>query len=354
MSPRVFVSHSHKDAGTYSALCLALDQSSISRWDVNKLSVGLSLADGLRAAIDACDVCVFLATTNSVNSQWCHAELGAFWGGAKRVIVFLAEPSLTEAQLPPQLRGDLVTDDASRLIEGIRTHKAGPVGITPDGYCVTLGSLHVRVAFGRLELMLEPAEDCLMALPANEFFDDECIHDNRSALGAFVQHHFPGRTLDLQALVAAALAGKVSSQVDKYPGETAASYGIGKCVYLENPLEKRVRLAMVAVTTQRANAGLQAKASYIFEAALSLSQLMANHRLTRLYMPVIGSGHGGLKPETGLICLLLAFSELQKQLGHRHLREINFVVYRPNSDAVPIISESSARNLLKFAAENFS
>lgn len=354
MSPRVFVSHSHKDAGTYSALCLALDQSSISRWDVKHLSVGLSLADGLRAAIDACDVCVFLATTNSVDSEWCHAELGAFWGASKRVIVFLAEPSLTEAQLPPQLRGDLVTDDASRLIEGIRTHKTGPVGIMSDGYCVTLGSLHVRVAFGRLELMVEPGEDCLLALPANEFFDDECIDDQRSALGAFVQYHFPGRVLDLQALVATALAGEVSNQVDKYPGQAAASYGIGKCVYLVNPLDKRMRLAMVAVTTQRANAGLQAKASYVFEAALSLSQLMANRRLTRLYLPVIGSGHGGLKPEVALTCLLLAFSELQRQLGHHHLREINIVIYRSSSDAVPAISESFVRSVLKFAADNFS
>jgi TIR domain len=354
MSPRVFVSHSHRDAGSYSALCLALDHSSIRRWDVRNLSVGLPLAEGLRAAIDACDVCVFLATTNSVNSEWCHAELGAFWGATKRVIVYLAEPSLTEEQLPPQFRGDLVTDDATRLIEAIRTHQSGPVRILSDGYCVNLGSLHVRAAFGRLELMGEFEEDCLLALPANEFFDDECIDDKRSALGAFVQYHFPGRTLDVQALVATALAGEVANQVDKYPGQVAASSGIGKCVYLVNPLDKLMRLAMVAVTTQRANAGIQARASYVFEAALSLSQLMANHRLTRLYLPVIGCGHGGLKPEVALICLLLAFVELQGQLGHRHLREINIIIHRPTPDAVPAISESFVRSVLKFVAENIS
>ena len=354
MSPRVFVSHSHKDAGSYSALCLALDSCSISRWDVKHLTVGASLADGLRAAIDSCDVCVFLATSNSVISEWCHAELGAFWGASKRVLVFLAEPSLTETQLPPQFRGHLVTDDASRLVEAIRTSETGPVGILSNGYFVNLGPMQVRVAFGRLELVGDNGEDCLLALPANEFFDDECIGDKRSALGAFIQHHFPDRVSDLQALVASALAGEVTNQVEKYPGQSAASYGIGKCAYLINPFDKPMRLAMVAVTTQRANAGLQAQASYVFEAAVSLSRLMANRRLTRLYLPAIGSGYGGLKPEAALITLLLAFAELHGKLGHRHLREINIVVYRPSPDSNPSISESFVRRALKFAADNFS
>ena len=159
---------------------------------------------------------------------------------------------------------------------------------------------------------------------------------------------------DLQALVASALAGEVTNQVEKYPGQSAASYGIGKCAYLINPFDKPMRLAMVAVTTQRANAGLQAQASYVFEAAVSLSRLMANRRLTRLYLPAIGSGHGGLKPEVALITLLLAFAELHGTLGHRHLREINIVVYRPSPDSNPSISESFVRRALMFAADNFS
>ena len=67
---------------------------------------------------------------------------------------------------------------------------------------------------------------------------------------------------------------------------------------------------MVSVTTQRSNEGLRADASYIFEAVRSLQQLMANNRLSCLYIPILGSGHGGLKQEISLACMLIAFGEL--------------------------------------------
>jgi hypothetical protein len=70
-----------------------------------------------------------------------------------------------------------------------------------NGYSVTHGRLTIQVRMGRIE-ECECADDCLIALPANEFFDDACIHDSRSALGAYMQHHFSGRIPEIQALVA--------------------------------------------------------------------------------------------------------------------------------------------------------
>lgn len=84
MTIQVFISHSGEDKAAYSSLCLALDNSGVSRWDVSKLSLGKPLAERLRAAIEECDLCIFLATARSLESRWCLAELGAFWGAGKK------------------------------------------------------------------------------------------------------------------------------------------------------------------------------------------------------------------------------------------------------------------------------
>lgn len=114
---QVFISHSHKDAGIYSALCIALDAAPIDRWKPRELSPSESLAEQLRQAIHDCQVCVFIVTRCSVASQWCLAELGAFWGAAKKVFLFMGESGLSDSDLPSQFRGSFWTSDAGTLIE---------------------------------------------------------------------------------------------------------------------------------------------------------------------------------------------------------------------------------------------
>jgi hypothetical protein len=325
----------------------------VSRWDVAKLSLGKSLAEGLRAAIEECDVCIFLATTHSLESRWCLAELGAFWGAGKKVVVYLADPEVDESEIPPQFRGNLWTADAMRLVKAIKETDTGRVRKTTNGYYASLGTMVIRVSLGRIEESDCSDEDCLVALPANEFFDDDCIHDSRSALGAFMQHHFKNNIPDIQALVRNALVNEPSEEVKNKPGNVASSYGVGKCVFLDRLLSSRLRIAMVSVTTQRADVGLRADAAYIFEAARSLQRVMANNRLTHLHVPLLGSGHGGLKGEVSLVCMLIAFGELHRKSCH-NLKELNIVVFRHGESYAPSISEVSIKRALDFASRLFA
>lgn len=130
----VFVSHSKQDEAVYSNFCLALDGSAVERWDPDTMAVGQSLSDQLREAIRVCDACVFLATKRSVASKWCMAELGAFWGSGKQVIIFLADPEVEDAQLPAHFQGNLWTRDARRVLETIRGLSAAVSDrvLTPD------------------------------------------------------------------------------------------------------------------------------------------------------------------------------------------------------------------------------
>jgi len=114
-----FISHSEKDTAIYSALCLALDGAGMERWDQVTLSLGEPLADQLRKAIRKCDACVFVATRQSVVSRWCLAELGAFWGAGKRILLFKGDSSLGDDDLPPQFKGSLWTNDAPALLTAL-------------------------------------------------------------------------------------------------------------------------------------------------------------------------------------------------------------------------------------------
>jgi hypothetical protein len=92
------------------------------------MSLGGSLSEQLRQAISDCGQCVFIATRRSIESQWCLAELGAFWGAGKTVILFLADPDLEEGALPPQFRGNLMANDAHRLIKELQNAQVTSLG----------------------------------------------------------------------------------------------------------------------------------------------------------------------------------------------------------------------------------
>ena len=116
---RVFVSHNTRDKAIYSTLCMALDAKKVPRWECTLIAGGDSLETQLRLAIEDCSICIFIATRQSIESPWCLAELGAFWGAQKRIIVFLADPTIEESALPPQLRGSLYVDDVNQLLRDL-------------------------------------------------------------------------------------------------------------------------------------------------------------------------------------------------------------------------------------------
>ena len=115
---RVFVSHSQsqEDANSYFKLCTAIERAGISRWDPSSLAHGASLSDQLRNAINDCDMCVFLATKNSIKSRWCLAELGAFWGMNKRVIMYIGDRKIKKSKLPKQFAGHKFTRDRAKVV----------------------------------------------------------------------------------------------------------------------------------------------------------------------------------------------------------------------------------------------
>lgn len=111
----VFISHSFENKPEFDNIADALALAGVPYWNPNEVKPGSSLRDQLRQAVDQCSVCVFVATHQALESSWCGAELGAFWGAGKPVIVYLSDTSLQEDDLPPIVQGDVWERRISRI-----------------------------------------------------------------------------------------------------------------------------------------------------------------------------------------------------------------------------------------------
>lgn len=160
----VFISHSFDNKPEFENVAEWLDQVGVEYWKPSEIRSASSLRDQLRAAVGRCNVCIFVATGKSVQSSWCGAELGAFWGAGIPIIVYLAEASLPEERLPPIVQGDvwerklsLVAARAKELATAPRSRDGVPLSPTALVSSMTAEQLEKIVA-GAVSLVMAQSE----------------------------------------------------------------------------------------------------------------------------------------------------------------------------------------------------
>jgi hypothetical protein len=151
-----------------------------------------------------------------------------------------------------------------------------------------ISQTNVHIEFGRIQDCVPTDSRSVVALPANEYFDDECITDSNSSLGAFVQHHFPQKPQirDFIRRVRVNLAEMPSQRVPRAERRIDDSYGIGKAILLNN-VEPDCRVILVSATTERTGIGLRAEPHFLYAALEGVVEAMNENRLNSLTMPVL-------------------------------------------------------------------
>jgi len=206
----------------------------------------------------------------------------------------------------------------------------------------------IRVIEGRLEDH-SPGAGTVVVLPCNEYFDDRCAGDVKSALGAYVNRQFEGQEEDFISLLREESKRKLGpgEVQQKTNDERAESFGPGRCVLLLKPLNRSVPVALVSTTTQRAGEGLAARISYLFSGTRELVSKLADARLTEVVMPILGGGHGRIDPPLALVGLLLAISEAARYgQGGQRLRSVTIVVFKRDSVTPPEVDRVVVRRAL--------
>ncbi|MBN2131929.1 MAG: TIR domain-containing protein [Sedimentisphaerales bacterium] len=116
---QIFISYTSEDKEELVRLTALLRQASLECVEVTDCmrAGNKPLSDQLRGLIEDSDVCIFIATNRSVRAPWCLAELGAFWGTGKTVIVYIADESLPDQEIPIQFRKDFWERDIEKVVE---------------------------------------------------------------------------------------------------------------------------------------------------------------------------------------------------------------------------------------------
>jgi hypothetical protein len=206
----------------------------------------------------------------------------------------------------------------------------------------------IRVIEGRLE-DLPPDSGTVIVLPCNEYFDDECAGDAKSALGAYVNRAFDGQVAPFIALVKDECKRKLGTPKSQQKTDDghAESFGPGRCLLLLKPLGRSVPVALVSTTTQRAGQGLAARICYLFDGMRELVERLANARFTDAAMPILGGGHGRIDAPLALVGLLLAVAEAARYgQGGQRLRSVTIVVFKRDENTPAQVDRVVVRRAL--------
>jgi|SRR5882672_884854 len=206
----------------------------------------------------------------------------------------------------------------------------------------------IRVVNGRIEEYRQEAGTAFV-LPCNEYFDDRCVGDTRSALGAYANRIFEGQAAALNSVIKGECRKKLGKGVEqqKTEDERSESFGAGKCLLIQRPLGSVVPIALVSTTTQRASEGLAARISYLFDGMRELFTRLADARINEVVMPILGSGHGQIDPPLAFVGLLLAIAEAAHYgQGGQRLKRVTIVVFKQNADTPPQVDTVIVRRAL--------
>jgi hypothetical protein len=206
----------------------------------------------------------------------------------------------------------------------------------------------IRVVNGRLEEYSNDPRTAVI-LPCNEYFDDKCVDDTKSALGAYVNLIFQDQVPQFVTLMIDECRKKFGpgSKEQKTDDEIAVSYGVARCLLLTQPLGRNVTVALLSTTTQRAGQGLHSRISYLFEGMRDLLSRLGSTRINEIVMPVLGAGHGGVDPPLAFVGLLLALAEAARYAqGSQRLRKATIVVYKRDTRSKPQVDPLVIRRAL--------
>ena len=387
--PCVFVGSSSEGLEFARAVRASLERDAeITLWNEGAFPLGQTFIESLTGALDRFDFAVLVLTPDDLVQSRSTAsfgprdnvtfELGLFMGGLGRDRTFILH-QVDGPKIPSDLsgvttapydwpRGDTncraaVATACDSVREQIRLRGAlnrntdagigSGLDLTRVQECddvmwTTVGGCEIRVMNGRIEE--HPLESTTaVVLPCNEYFDDRCAYDRQSALGAFVNKVFEGQVDTFIELTKQECRARLGAGVEqaKTADERAVSFGAGRSVLLMNPLGRTVPVALVSTTIQRAGQGLTSRTSYLFDGICELVQRLADARIRDVVMPILGAGHGRIRPALAFVALLLAVAEAARYApGGRPLRRVTVLVFKRDADSLSEVDPVVVRRAL--------
>lgn len=189
---------------------------------------------------------------------------------------------------------------------------------TKKGMRYSFNQLIINVKVGKIQEVSGLTKNTAVVLPANTSFIDDCITDDKSALGAFFLEFFPEKI--------SKVSGDIARQLQKrgHQKDEDASYPPGTTIILPEEYNTPAKCIMTASTIRREKVGILTSPNTICECIRQVFEITADKKIERLYMPVLGSGHGGLDTNDAMLFLILSLKYYSKTF--HHIKTIDIMV----------------------------
>jgi O-acetyl-ADP-ribose deacetylase (regulator of RNase III) len=161
----------------------------------------------------------------------------------------------------------------------------------------------------------------VILLPANTSFDEKCITDNNSALGSYFRKNYPDRIDNTRKKIIEEARIKFSLSTEKKCAD------VGDTILLSNYDGEKVNILISAVTQDNPDIGIQADSIGILSSIKKAISLCSENRYSSITMPIIGTGHGGMKPNISLMLICIQYFLSVYHSQNHHVRELSIIVF---------------------------
>jgi hypothetical protein len=186
------------------------------------------------------------------------------------------------------------------------------------GMEISAGSVQVRIKLGNIVEIEGLNQTCAIVLPANTSFLDDCVTDRNSALGAFFITHFPNDIPSLTKTMQDVLDRSDYRRADD------GTYPAGTTIILPSPFDRPCPVLITASTIRRPQVGIVARPTTVCDCVRNIFSVTADKKIRTLWMPILGSGHGGLEKQEALLFLLLSIRHYARD--YHHINRVEVVI----------------------------
>jgi len=189
------------------------------------------------------------------------------------------------------------------------------------GITLRFNYLSVNLKEGQIQNVDLSNRNSAVVLPANTTFIDDCITDPKSALGAFFLKFYSDK-------IPKRVPEDIEKELEKqgYQKDEDDSYPPGTTIILPKEYDTPAKCIITASTIRKERLGIVAHPSTICECIRQVFEITADKKVEKIYMPVIGSGHGGLSISDALLFLVLSLKYYSKFSGYHHIKSVDILI----------------------------
>ncbi|MEW6619297.1 MAG: macro domain-containing protein [bacterium] len=204
------------------------------------------------------------------------------------------------------------------------------INIKNEPLPLTFGKYKVNIKIGKIEDISGLDKTVAVVLPVDATFIDELV-DTKTAFGSFNITYCPDRISELKQFI----KGQLQEREVDCQRNNNEIYPVGTIIELSSFYNLNVNILLIASVLKAESIGFKTEPSSICKCVEQIFEKTAIMRISKLIMPILGSGRGGISISTAVLLLLISINYCFTKFHHGPLKEIDIVVHEKDEAEIP-------------------